>query len=167
MTHALPLLLTLLAAPDAGLPAPTVDGPGGRRLTLDAATLTRLGRVEESWTSRGTTRKVSGVSLQKILAEVGVEPGEMGSGLKPSQKVRGLRQVVVVTARDGFQAVFSVGELIPELGPTRVLVVDQVDGKALDGSEGPVRLVVLTDQAPSRSARQIQRIQVVNLADDR
>jgi hypothetical protein len=167
MTRALPLLLTLLAAPDAGLPAPTVDGPGGKRLTLDAAALTRLGRVEESWTSRGTTRKVSGVSLQKILAEVGVEPGEMGPNLTPPQKVRGLRQAVVVTARDAFQAVFSVGELIPELGPTRVLVVDRVDGKALDAAEGPLRLVVLTDQSPSRSARQIRRIQVVNLADDR
>ena len=167
MTRALPLLLTLLAAPDAGLPAVTVDGPGGKTLALDAATMTRLGRVEETWSSRGTTRKVGGVSLQKILAEVGVDAGEMGPSLKPSQKVRGLRQAVVVTARDGFQAVFSVGELIPELGPTRVLVVDRVDGKALDASEGPLRLVELTDQAPSRSARQIQRIQVVNLAEDR
>jgi hypothetical protein len=167
MTRALALLLTLLAAPDGGLAAPTVDGPGGKTLTLDAATLTRLGRVEESWTSRGTTRKVSGVALQKILAEVGVEPGEMGPNLTPPQKVPGLRLAVVVTARDGFQAVFSVGELLPELGPTRVLVVDRVDGKALDAAEGPLRLVVLTDQAPSRSARQIRRIQVVNLAGDR
>ena len=164
MTRAFALVL-LLAAPDAGLPAPTV--PGGRTLTLDAATLNRLGRVEEVWTSKGTSRRVSGVPLQKILAEVGVEPGDMGPNLEPPKKVRGLRQAVVVTARDGFQAVFSVGELWPELGPTRVLVVDRVDGKPVDAAEGPLRLVVLTDQAPSRSARQVRRIQVVNLADDR
>src|SRR5262249_25753550 len=165
--RALLLVPLLLAAPDAGLPAPTVDGPGGRTLTLDAATLQRLGRVEETWSSGGATRKVSGVSLQRILVEGGVEPGEMGPNLAGSRKVRGLRQAVVVTARDGFQAVFSVGELWPELGPTRVLVVDRVDGKALDAADGPFRLVVLTDQALSRSARQIRRIQVVNLADDR
>src|SRR5215475_2806635 len=100
--RALALLLSLLAAPDAGLPAATVDAPGGKALTLNAATLTRLGRVEETWTTRGTTRRISGVPLQKILAEVGVEPGEMGPSLAPPKKVRGLRQAVVVTARDGF-----------------------------------------------------------------
>ena len=159
--------LLLLAAPDAGLPAATVDGPGGKTLRLDAATLTRLGRVEEVWTSKGTSRRVSGVPLQKILAEVGVEPGEMGPSLPAPKKVRGLRQAVVVTAVDGFQAVFSVGELWPGLGPTRVLVVDRVDGKPLEATEGPLRLAVLTDEGPSRSARQVKRIQVVNLADDR
>src|SRR5215813_6174614 len=141
--RALLLVLPLLAAPDAGLPAPTVDGPGGRTLTLDPATLTRLGRVEETWTNRGATQRVRGVPLQKILAEVGVEPGEMGPSLAPPKKVRGLRQAVVVTARDGFQSVFSVGELWPGVGPTRVLVVDQVDGKPLDAAEGPLRLLVL------------------------
>jgi hypothetical protein len=160
-------LLLLLATPDAGTPAPTVDAPGGKTLTLDPATLTRLGRVEEVWTSKGKSRRVSGVPLQKILAEVGVAPGEMGPALAPPQKVRGLRQAVVVTARDGFQAVFSVGELWPGVGPTRVLVVDRVDGKPLDEAEGPLRLAVLTDESPSRSARQVRRIQVVDLAGDR
>ena len=108
----------------------------GRRSRSIAATLTRLGRVEEMWTSRGTTRRVSGVPLQKILAEVGVEPGAMGKDLEPGKKRLGLRQAVVVTARDGFQAVFSVGELWPGLGPTRVLVVDRVDGKPLDADGG-------------------------------
>lgn len=167
MTHAFAALFLLLAAPDAGGPPVTVEGPGGRTLTLDPATLTRLGRVDAAWTSRGTARRVSGVPLQKILAEVGVEPGAMGKDLDPSKKRLGLRQAVVVTARDGFQAVFSVAELWPGVGPTRVLVVDRVDGKPLDGSEGPQRLVVLTDEEPSRSARQVARIRVVSLADPR
>jgi hypothetical protein len=167
MTRAFAALVLLLAAPDAGTPAPTVEGPGGRTLTLDPATLTRLGRVEEVWTNRGTTLRVSGVPLQKILVEVGVEPGAMGKDLEPGKKRLGLRQAVVVTARDGFQAVFSVGELWPGVGPTRVLVVDRVDGKPLDTADGPHRLVVPTDQEPSRSPRQVARIRVVNLADAR
>jgi hypothetical protein len=105
------------------------------------------------------------VPLQKILAELGVEPGAMGKDLAPAKKRLGLQQAVVVTARDGFQAVFSVGELWPGVGPTRVLVVDRVEGKPLDGAEGPLRLAVLTDEDPSRSARQIGRIRVVSLAD--
>src|SRR5262249_61347725 len=113
------------------------------------------GRGEETGTTGGATQRVRGVPLQKTLAEVGVERGERGPSLAPPKKVRGLRQAVVVTARDGFQSVFSVGELWPGVGPTRVLVVDQVDGKPLDAAEGPLRLLVLTDQAPSPSARPI------------
>jgi hypothetical protein len=44
-----------------------------------------------------------------------------------------------------------------------VLLVWAVDGKALDPEEGPLLLVALTDGEPSRSLRQLERLEVIEL----
>ncbi len=77
--------------------------------------------------------------------------------------VRGpaLRQYVQVVASDGYRVVFSLGELAPGLGDTRVMLVQAEDGQALDPKYGPWRLWVPGDAHPSRSARQVVALDLV------
>jgi hypothetical protein len=142
----------------------TVDVSGlPRPASLGQAELSALGAKTASWTVHGTKRKVTGVRLDKVLTHLGFTPGPMGRDVPVAEKRAGYRKVVVATARDGFRAVFSVAECIEGMGPTEVLVVWAADGKPLSPETGPFQLAVLTDREPSRSLRQLQKIEVVDV----
>jgi hypothetical protein len=87
----------------------------------------------------------------------------MGKDVPKAEKRAGWKKVVVASAADGFQAVFSCAELAAEMGPTRALVIWKLDGAPIAADEGPLRLVVLTDQEPSRSLWSLKRLEVVDL----
>jgi hypothetical protein len=76
---------------------------------------------------------------------------------------KALAGYLLASAKDGYQVVFSLGELDPGLGGARVIVADKRDGKPLFGYQGPLRLVVSTDKAPARSIRMLERLEVVKL----
>ena len=94
-----------------------------------------------------------GVSLAAVLREAGVR----------SDSLRGpaLATRLVVEAADGYKIVLTLADLDPSLGGRRVLLADRVDGKPLPADEAPWRLVVVGDQRPARSARQVVRIRVL------
>ena len=114
-------------------------------------------------TLQGTKHQVTGVRLDKVLTHLGFTPGPMGKDVPVSVKRAGFRKVVVATARDGFQAVFTVAECFQGMGPGEVLVVWAVDGKPLAPADGPLRLAVLTDAEPSRSLRQLKKLEIVDV----
>jgi DMSO/TMAO reductase YedYZ molybdopterin-dependent catalytic subunit len=87
----------------------------------------------------------------------------MGSQANPKQKHQGLRGAVVASAADGFEAVFSVGELLETLGATNALVVWEMDAKPLPTGLGPFRILVLTDKGGARSIHQLTGLRVVDL----
>ena len=66
--------------------------------------------------------------------------------MNPKQKHEGLRAVVIATSSDGFEAAFSMGELLETLGATNAVLVWEMDGKPLPEAAGPFRLVVTTDK---------------------
>ena len=113
-----------------------------------------------TWTDHGAQREVEGVPLIKVLAAFGFESGPMGMGVAPAQKRPGYKKVVVVTAKDGFKAVFTCAEL--EIGATRALLVWKTDGKPLPADHAPFRLVVPTDKEGSRSPYAVERIEVID-----
>jgi hypothetical protein len=158
----LPLLLLPVAAL-AGAPSVEVTGalPKTGKLTLQA--LEAMKPEKATWTERGAKVEIEGVSLGKLLVASGFEPGVMGKGIPPAEKRAGYKKVVLITSRDGFQAVFSCAELAEDMGPTRALLVWKVDGKPLPADQGPFRLMVLTDKEPSRSAWAVERIEVLDL----
>ena len=164
------ILLVGLAFPSTGTvaleaaPAATVrvEGALPKTGTLGVADLERLEPVTLAWTARGETHRVKGVRVDKVLDHFGFTPGPMGKDVPVAQKVKGLRQVLVATARDGFQAVFSCAEVSEGIGQTVALLVWEVDGKPLSSDVGPFRLVVLTDGMPSRSIRQLERLRVLD-----
>jgi hypothetical protein len=70
---------------------------------------------------------------------------------------------VLATAKDGYQAVFSLPEQDPEFSQNEIIVADSVDGKPLFDYQGPFRIVVPRDRAGARGVRMLQRLDVVPL----
>jgi hypothetical protein len=143
----------------------TIDVGGAlpRSATLGQSELNALGATTGTWTLHGAKHQVTGVRLDKVLTHLGFSPGPMGKDVPVAQKRAGFRKVVVATARDGFQAVFSVAECFQGMGPGEVLVAWAVDGKPLAPADGPFRLAVLTDAEPSRSLRQLKTLEIVDV----
>jgi DMSO/TMAO reductase YedYZ molybdopterin-dependent catalytic subunit len=129
------------------------------------AELKALGGQKAKWTAHGQTHEVEGVPLDLVLTHFGFEAGPMGPDVPKALKRAGWKKAVIASAADGFQAVFSCAELMPSMGGTRVLIAWSVDGKDLPADDGPLRLVVLTDQEPSRSIYALRTLEVVDLRE--
>jgi DMSO/TMAO reductase YedYZ molybdopterin-dependent catalytic subunit len=179
---ALLLALLLRAAP---APAPTLDvkGPLIKPASVTLKELAAFGSTTTEWadprlanaksaagcgapakqTEAGCVHQVTGVRLDRLLLGLGFSEGPTGPQADPKQKHQGLRAAVVASARDGFEAVFSVGELLETLGTTTALVVWEQDGKALPDALGPLRILVLSDKGGARSLRQLTSLRVVDL----
>ena len=97
-----------------------------------------------------------GVPLQEILKKAGISFGRQLRGKE-------LAGYVLASAKDGYQIVFSLGELDPDLGGVRAIVADKRDGKPLFQYQGPVRLILPGDKAGARSVRMLEKLEVVKL----
>jgi DMSO/TMAO reductase YedYZ molybdopterin-dependent catalytic subunit len=97
--------------------------------------------------------RYEGVPLSAVLKAAGVR----------SDSLRGpaLSTRLVIEASDGYRIVLTLADLDPSLGGRRILLANRVDGRALPPDEAPWRLIVVGDQRPSRSVRQVVRIRVV------
>jgi hypothetical protein len=79
-----------------------------------------------------------------------------------SPRVMPSRQCVVASASDGYQVVFSIGELDPGLTSNEIIVADAIDGKPLlahrvrFGSVMPHRCA-----SDTRSIRMLTRLEVI------
>jgi hypothetical protein len=100
------------------------------------------------------TATYSGVPLRDLMTQAGLPSRE-------SLRGKALLTTVVVSASDGYQIAFSLGELDESLGNLHVLVADSEDGKPLAQGIGPLRLVVVSDKRPARWVRMIKTIRVV------
>jgi DMSO/TMAO reductase YedYZ molybdopterin-dependent catalytic subunit len=106
------------------------------------------------------------VALLSILKAAGVQTElNMGAKTDPKGKNDALRFAIVLHGRDGYVTVFSLGELLPDIGNKDAWVALDVDGKALPENEGPVRLIVPQDQMPARGVHELAEITVVNEAE--
>jgi hypothetical protein len=92
----------------------------------------------------------SGVLLIDLLTPLGVAE-------KPHGK--DLRLYLVAEGSDGYQVVYSVGEVTPDIHDGTVLVADAMDGKAL-GDSGPLQLVSTGEKRPARWVRNLVAIRV-------
>jgi hypothetical protein len=135
----------------------TLSGQAGQKATITAAELATMPHAHISVKQHGQIRSYDGVILGDILARVGAPRGEAIKGPE-------LATVVRFTARDGYQVVLDLAETDPITRSARVIVADREAGAPLKPEEGPFRLVTEDDLRPARSARQIERIEVVNLA---
>ena len=98
-----------------------------------------------------------GVLLREVLAKAGVPVGN---------KLRGkaLASYIVAKAQDGYQVVFTLGEMDASFGNAQIIVADKRDGKPLFGYQGPLRLTLPGDKAGARSVRLLESIEFVRLA---
>ncbi len=97
------------------------------------------------------TQTYSGIPLIDLLAKLGVPE-------KPHGKE--FQLYVVAEGSDGYQVVYSIGEVTPDVHDGTVMVADALDGKALTES-GPLQLVCTGEKRPARWVRNLVRIRVM------
>ncbi len=92
----------------------------------------------------------SGVPLIELLKQIGVPE-------KPHGK--DFAFFVVAEGSDGYQVVYSIGEVTPDVHDGTALVADAMDGKPL-GDDGPVQLVATGEKRPARWVHNLVAIRV-------
>ena len=144
-------------APVPAAPELTIRGDIAETLVLKTADLTQLPRETAAVTDQdGTQINYEGVALREILKRAGVPVGKDLRG-------KSLASYIVAKAHDGYQVVFSLGELGTDFGNESILVADKRDGRPLFGYQGPLRLVCPNDKAGARSVRMLETIEFVRL----
>jgi DMSO/TMAO reductase YedYZ molybdopterin-dependent catalytic subunit len=134
----------------------SVSGDVSTPLTISAADLGAMPRETiELKDDDGANFKYEGVPIQEVLKKAGIPMGAI--------RGKNLAAYILASAKDGYQVVFSLGELDPTFGNEKVLIVDKRDGKPLFGYQGPLRLVVAGDKAGARDVRMLEKIEVVRL----
>jgi len=71
--------------------------------------------------------------------------------------------MVLAEASDGYQVVFSRGEVDPTFIDNEILLADTATSKPLLGAQGRLRLVVPKDKHGARSVRMLTKLEVVQL----
>jgi DMSO/TMAO reductase YedYZ molybdopterin-dependent catalytic subunit len=133
-----------------------VTGDVKQTLTLSADDLAKMPRATARTTNNGMETVYEGVWLHDVLKKAGVPEGSELRG-------KALTTYVLVSAQDGYQVVFSLGELDPAFVDSEILLADTANGKALFGAQGRFRLIAAKDKPGARSVRMLSRIEVVQL----
>jgi len=86
-----------------------------------------------------------------------------GAPMGHTLRGKSLASYVLAKARDGYQVVFTLGELDASFGNERVLVAFKREGKPLFEYQGPFRIICPNDKAGARSIRMLESLEVVKL----
>lgn len=158
----LALAVASTAAAQAGAPgtlgavALRVTGDVATPLALTAADIRAMPRATVEIKEESRTVVYEGVRVSEILKRA----APAGSADLRSYP---LTSYVIATANDGYQILFSLGELDPTLTSNDIIVADTIDGKPLFAYQGPLRIVAPKDSRGARSLRMLERIEVVRL----
>jgi len=156
------LLITILGAmllPGQEAPATlAVSGAVKQPLTLSAADLAKMPRATVTTINNGMETVYEGVWLHEILKKAGVPQGSELRG-------KALASYLLASASDGYQVLFSLGELDPAFIDNQILLADTANGKALFGAQGRFRLVVPKDKPGARSVRMLTKLEVVQVRE--
>ncbi len=139
-------------------PAPSISVTGAvaQPLTLTAADLAAMPRASVTTNNNGIATTYEGVWLAEVLKKAGAPLG-------PGMRGPALASYVLASASDGYQVVFSLGELDPDMTDGQYLLADKANGKPLFGENGAFRLVVPKDKRGARSIRMLTSLSVVQL----
>ncbi len=135
----------------------TISGDIATPLVLTAGDLAKMPREKAVVPDQdGTKVEYEGVLLREILERA-------GAPVEKELRGKALASYVLAKAHDGYEVVFTLGEIAPEFGNQTILVADQRDGKPLFGYQGPFRLVCPNDKAGARSVRMLETLEFVRL----
>ena len=155
---ALVVLTALLLAQTPTTAALAVQGDIASPLSLTPDDLAKMTRQTVTLPAPDGSKIVyEGVTLLEVLQKAGAPLGKQLRG-------KALASYVLAKAHDGYQVVFTLGELDPQFGNQSILVADKRDGKTLPDKQGPFRLVCPNDKEGARSVRMLETLEVVRLA---
>jgi DMSO/TMAO reductase YedYZ molybdopterin-dependent catalytic subunit len=134
----------------------TLRGLDGQTLRLTTEQIAALPHVSLTVTVEGKTNTYRGVPLAELLSRVGAPAGKALRGAE-------LRDVVLVSAKDGYAVALALAETDALFREDQILLADAVDGASLPDGLGPYRLVVEGDQRGARLARMVTTIELRRL----
>jgi len=150
------IVIALLTSPPllcAQEPGIELLGIGASAIRLSPQSLSTLPVVERDVTfetSKGpATRHYKGALFWDVL-----QANKALDGLKPGDQ---LRKTFLVSAKDGYQIAFSIGEIHPDFGNLPLILVTKVDGKKLEGNW---RLVAPGDKRGARAVYEVTKIEL-------
>lgn len=145
------------AKPETGPSALAVTGDVATPLSLKAEDLASMPREKVMIPEQdGSQIEYEGVPLVEIMKKAGAP---LGGQLRN----KALASYILAKAADGYQVVFTLGEIDAAFGNQKILVADKRDGKSLFGYQGPFRLVCPNDKAGARSVRMLETLEFVKL----
>jgi hypothetical protein len=128
-------------------------GLDGRAVSLSPADVAAMPHVPLTLTVEGKTAAYRGVPLATLLARI---DAPLGKALRGPE----LRDVVLVTAQDGYSAALALAEADPMMRKEQVILADEADGRPLGEKLGPYRLVIDGDQRGARLVRMVTSIEL-------
>lgn len=151
---ALPFFLMNIMAHSASAQL-TVEGYKGKTVAISMQDLKQLPRQSVTVTDPKTkaTQTYEGVLLSSLLAKADAPTGKTLHGIE-------FRDYVEVSASDNYRVIFSLAELDPPTHANRVLLADTVDGKMLDSTQGPFKLISPDDIRPERWVRMVTKVSI-------
>jgi DMSO/TMAO reductase YedYZ molybdopterin-dependent catalytic subunit len=134
----------------------TIAGDVSRPTTITMADMKAMPRASATIQEDGHPVKYEGVLVSELLKRAGVGLGRDMTG-------NALSTYVLASAKDGYEAVFSLAELDPGFTGSEIIVADSVDGKPLFDYQGPFRIVAPKDTRGARGVRMLLKLEVVRL----
>jgi hypothetical protein len=134
--------------------------PGKPDSTITPASLLGAGQSEVRLEDmQGGVTVFHGRSLLEVLEKGGLDVHGM-----PNERTTA-PAVVIAQGRDGYTAVFSIGELLMHRADPRVYLVAETAQGPLPADQGPIRLIVVGQRA--RSAYGLAKLEVRYLAENK
>jgi len=147
------LAVVASAWPCAAQPVLTVRGLGTSAAKLSLADLAKLPQQTVKLTDQATPVTYEGVLLMDVLAKVDLPLGE-------AFHKTGAAYYLQVDAADGYKAVIAWAELDPSFTDRKIYLMTKRDGKPLDNSEGPFRLLVPWEKRGGRGVHQVTALTI-------
>jgi DMSO/TMAO reductase YedYZ molybdopterin-dependent catalytic subunit len=135
-----------------------VTGAVKQALTVSADDLAKMPRASVRTMNNGMETVYEGVWLHEVLKRAGVPQGGELRG-------KALAGYVLAEAQDGYQVVFSLGELDPTFTDNEILLADTANGKPLFGEQGRFRLIVPKDKLGARAVRMLTKLEIVQVRE--
>jgi hypothetical protein len=132
---------------------PLVISFGGKSASWTATTLAALPHTTVSVYNEHTkaSETYAGVPLIDLLVKLGAPDKPRGKQF----------QIYLVAAgSDGYEVVYSLGEVTPDVHDATVLVADSENGKPI-AEDGPLKLVATREKRPARWVRNLVAVKVM------
>jgi len=148
----LAVVLLALLVPAAFAQQLTVQNEAGKQTVLSRTDLEALPHVKVSSGSGGAMYE--GADLRAVLEKGGVDLGASMKGKK-------MASCLLVEAADGYRVVIALPEIDPAFNDKQFVLAFLRDGKVMDDSEGPYRLVISEEKRMARWVRQVKQLKIV------
>lgn len=136
----------------------SITGDVPKPLTLKAEDLAAMPRAKATIPDAGGKPiEYEGVLLREVLRRA-------GAPLEGQLRRKALASYVLAKARDGYQVVFTLGEIDAQFGDNPILIADKRDGTPLPANQGPFRIVCPRDKEGARSVRMLETIEFISLS---